>query len=78
MSPNHKRRDRIERPDVYARSGVPYFMRVEFRGEDPVIFLHELTGKQEYRPIAVAAAGTRFAMREPFSFDTDPADLVGR
>jgi Uma2 family endonuclease len=78
MSPNHKRKDRIERPDVYARSGVPYFMRVEFRGEDPVIFLHELTGKQEYQPIAVAAAGTTFAMREPFPFSIDPMDLLDR
>ena len=78
MSPNHKRRDRIERPDVYARNGIPYFMRVEFRGADPVIFLHRLDDGGNYLPIASAPAGTTFVMKEPFAFEIDPADLLDR
>jgi Uma2 family endonuclease len=78
MSPNHKRKDRIERPDVYARNGIPYFMRVEFRGNDPVIFLHRLTEDGEYRPIVSAPAGKAFTMAEPFAFEIDPVELLDR
>lgn len=42
----------------------------------PTIALYELT-EGEYRPVAAAAAGTRFVMREPFEFSIDPADLLG-
>src|SRR2546430_12958853 len=78
MSPNHKRKDRIERPGVYARNGIPYYMRVEFRGDDPVIFLHRLTDAGEYRPIVSAPAGKTFTMAEPFAFEIDPAELLDR
>ncbi|MFV2017056.1 hypothetical protein [Micromonospora sp. LOL_023] len=30
----------------------------------------------EYRPVAAAAAGTMFVMKEPFEFSIDPADLL--
>ncbi|MEU7845758.1 hypothetical protein AB0B39_32875 [Micromonospora sp. NPDC049114] len=38
--------------------------------------LYELT-EGEYSPVAAAAAGTRFVMREPFEFSIDPAGLLG-
>jgi Uma2 family endonuclease len=76
MSPNHKRKDRLERPGVYAGSGVPYYMRVEFRGDDPVVFLHRLTHKGEYQQVMVGAGGSLFVMRDPFPFCIDPMDLL--
>jgi hypothetical protein len=77
MSPGSKRDDRFVRPDRCARAGIEHHMRVEFRGEDPVIFQHKLVDG-EYRPVIVAAAGTPFAMREPFPFEIDPVELVER
>jgi Uma2 family endonuclease len=77
MSPSTRRLDRIVRPRIYAEGGIPYYLRVEFRGEDPVMLLHELVDG-EYRPIVVAAAGTTFTMHEPFEFAIDPVELLDR
>lgn len=60
----------------YAAAGVPFFLRVDLRNRVPTIALFELA-EGEYRPVAAAAAGTRFVMREPFEFTVDPADLLG-
>src|SRR5262245_38599030 len=48
MSPSTRRLDRIVRPRIYAEGGIPYYLRVEFRGEAPVMLLHELVDG-EYR-----------------------------
>jgi hypothetical protein len=71
------RHDRFVRPERCVTAGIAYSMRVQFRGDDPVIFLHELTDIV-YRPVAVAAAGSPFLMREPFQFGIDPAELAER
>src|SRR5262249_10365582 len=34
MSPNHKWKDRRDRPDKYAEFEIPYYMRVELQGDD--------------------------------------------
>ncbi|MGW5561524.1 Uma2 family endonuclease [Micromonospora sp. NPDC003944] len=76
VSPGSRRKDIIDRPREYAAVGVPFFLRVDLRNRVPTIALYELT-EGEYRPVAAAAAGTRFVMREPFEFSIDPADLLG-
>ncbi|WP_433130547.1 Uma2 family endonuclease [Micromonospora sp. CA-240977] len=76
VSPRHRRKDIIDRPREYAAAGVPFFLRVDLRNRVPTIALYELT-EGEYRPVAAAAAGARFVMREPFEFSIDPADLLG-
>ncbi|MGC4770557.1 Uma2 family endonuclease [Micromonospora sp. DT44] len=76
VSPGNRRKDTIDRPREYAAAGVPFFLRVDLRNRVPTIALYELT-EGEYRPVAAAAAGTRFVMREPFEFSIDPADLLG-
>ncbi|MGX1617154.1 Uma2 family endonuclease [Micromonospora chalcea] len=65
----------IDRPREYAAAGVPYFLRVDLRNRVPALALYELV-EGEYRPLAAAAAGTTFVMREPFEFSVDPADLL--
>src|SRR5690242_18877412 len=35
-----KRPCRFVRPERYARAAIPHYLRVEFRGAEPVIFLH--------------------------------------
>ncbi|MDI5939347.1 MULTISPECIES: hypothetical protein [Micromonospora] len=42
----------------------------------PTLPLYELVDG-EYRPLAVAAAGSTFTMIRPFGFTVDPADLLG-
>ena len=37
--------------------------------------LYELV-EGEYCPLAAAAAGTTFVMKQPFEFSVDPADLL--
>ncbi|NBE81928.1 Uma2 family endonuclease [Micromonospora rubida] len=76
VSPGNRRKDIIDRPREYAAAGVPFFLRVDLRNRVPTIALFELV-EGEYRPVAAAAAGTRFVMREPFEFSIDPADLLG-
>jgi hypothetical protein len=73
--PGDRRKDVVDRPREYAAAGVPYFLRVEFRNRVPALVLHELADG-EYRPLAAAAAGSTFAMREPFVFEVDPAELL--
>ncbi|MFY1598764.1 Uma2 family endonuclease [Micromonospora sp. WMMD737] len=76
VSPGNRRKDVIDRPREYAAAGVPFFLRVDLRNRVPTIALFELV-EGEYRPVAAAAAGTRFVMREPFEFSIDPGDLLG-
>ncbi|MGC4815281.1 Uma2 family endonuclease [Micromonospora sp. DT228] len=75
VSPGNRRKDVIDRPREYAAVGVPFFLRVDLRNRVPTIALLELVDG-EYRPLAAAAAGSTFAMREPFEFAIDPAELL--
>jgi hypothetical protein len=65
----------IDRPRVYAEAGVPWFMRVEFRRRVPTVVLQELV-EGEYRTVVACAAGSTFAMTEPFPFSVDPGELL--
>lgn len=77
VSPRSRRKDVIDRPREYAAAGVPWYLRVDVRNRVPAIALYALEDG-EYRPTVAAAAGTIFAMKDPFEFDIDPADLVER
>ncbi len=75
VSDGHRPKDVIDRPRVYAAAKVPWFMRIEFRRRVPAIVLHELIDG-EYEPVLACAAGTTFAMTEPFPFSIDPGELL--
>ncbi|MCO1596078.1 Uma2 family endonuclease [Micromonospora sp. RHAY321] len=75
VSPGNRRKDVIDRPREYGAVGVPFFLRVDLRNRVPTMALFELVDG-EYRPLAAAAAGSTFAMREPFEFAIDPAELL--
>ena len=75
VSSGNRRKDVIDRPREYAAAGVPFFLRVDLRNRVPALALYELVDG-EYRPVAAAAAGTTFVMKEPFEFSIDPADLL--
>ena len=75
VSPGNRRKDVIDRPREYAAAGVPFFLRVDLRNRVPTMALFELI-EGEYTAGGAAAAGSRFAMMEPFAFAIDPADLL--
>ncbi|WP_433316837.1 Uma2 family endonuclease [Micromonospora sp. CA-269861] len=75
VSPGNRRKGVTDRPREYAAVGVPFFLRVDLRNRVPTMALFELSDG-EYRPLAAAAAGSTFAMREPFEFSIDPAELL--
>jgi hypothetical protein len=68
------RRGRFDRTPIYAAGKIGHFLRLDFRGHDPVISLHELIAG-EYQPFAVASIGARFTTSRPFDFVIDPAQL---
>lgn len=65
----------VDPPREYAAAGVPYFLRIDFRNRVPALALLELVDG-EYQPVAAAAAGSTFVMKEPFEFAIDPAELL--
>lgn len=77
VSPSSRRRDRIDKPRLAAEVGIPYYLRVEIDAQRDSAEMHlfELVG-DEYRPVASALAGERFAIDVPFAVDLDPADLL--
>ena len=75
VSDGNRRKDVLDRPKIYAEAKVPWFLRVEFRRRVPTMLLQELVDGQ-YRPVLACAAGTTFAMTEPFAFSVDPGELL--
>jgi Uma2 family endonuclease len=75
VSDGNRRKDAIDRPKVYAAAKVPWFMRVEFRRRVPAVALYELV-EDVYQPAVACAAGSMFAMTEPFAFSVDPGELL--
>jgi hypothetical protein len=68
---------RMDRSAIYAAGKIGHYLRLEFRGHDPVITLHELID-DEYQPVAVASIGSRFITGRPFHLEIDPVELRGR
>ena len=62
---------------MYARAGVPYYLRVELRGDPPrpTIALDELVDGR-YPLVVAAPSGTLFTMQRPFELELDPAVLI--
>jgi Uma2 family endonuclease len=61
VSPGTKRRDRLEKPSIYARIGIPHYWRIE---QEPVhVFAYDLIdGYYEL----VADSAEELVLREPF------------
>jgi Uma2 family endonuclease len=75
ISPSSYHRDRIDKPAVCARLGIPYYMHVEIYSDDVQIELLRLAGGQ-YLKHAEAKAGQVFQTAEPFAVSFDPAELL--
>ncbi len=77
VSPSSRRRDRIDKPMLAAKAGVPFYLRVEIGDQFPTseAHLYELRDGK-YQLLAAAANGTRLESERPFPISFDPADLL--
>jgi len=77
VSPRSQKQDRINKPEICARGGIPYFMRVEIvrRLRHAKIELSVLEHGQ-YELIAEAISGQMLNAREPFPMSFDPRQLL--
>lgn len=77
VSRGSRKRDFIDKPDICAKGGVPYFMRVELvrRLRHASVELSKLVDG-EYQPTASGVAGSTFKADEPFPMQFDPRSLL--
>ncbi len=74
VSPRSRSMDRLTKPALYARAGVPFYWRVELE-EGPAIYAHRLDG-ESYAEIAAAGPGQVLEIEEPFSLSVLPGELT--
>jgi Uma2 family endonuclease len=77
VSPSSRKRDRIDKPDLCASAGIPYFMRIEIvrKLRHVEVKLYKLDDGT-YRQIEGALAGAEFKADEPFPIQFAPEDLL--
>lgn len=73
VSPGSRTTDRVTKPAVYARAGIPSFWRVGLE-HGPAIVAYRLE-QGRYVETASARPGERLVVDEPFPVSIDPADL---
>lgn len=73
VSPGSRTTDRVTKPAVYARAGIPSFWRVELE-DGPAIVAYRLD-QGRYIEVATARPGERLVVERPFAVSIDPADL---
>ncbi len=77
VSPTTRRRDRMEKPLLYARAGIPHYWRVDLdEQEAPTLVLCKLAGAA-YRMVETVPAGESVLIEVPFRVELRPAELVG-
>lgn len=72
-SPGSHVEDRVTKPALYARYGIPHYWRIELDG--PLVTTYAVGAGDAYR---VTGAGDRIAVTEPFEVDVALADLLPR
>jgi Uma2 family endonuclease len=71
VSPGTKRRDRLEKPELYAAAQIPHFWRIE---QNPLhIFAYELVDGH-YK--LVGESGNRLVLKAPFAIELDIRDVT--
>jgi Uma2 family endonuclease len=75
VSPSSKYKDRVEKPQMYAQGGIPYFWRVEIQ-ERLIVAYRTVSGAQE--EMASAQESELLEVTEPFPIRLSPADILER
>jgi Uma2 family endonuclease len=77
VSPGSTGRDRIFKPGLFGRAGIPAFWRVELDGPGtPLVVVYALDG-DVYREVRTVRSGEVVSVDVPFRVQLRPADLVG-
>jgi Uma2 family endonuclease len=74
-SPGSITDDRVTKPAIYARHGIPHYWRIEL---DPVVVHVYHLEDDVYREIATLKADERIVLDEPLPIDIAVADLLPR
>ncbi|MDI1459650.1 Uma2 family endonuclease [Catellatospora sp. KI3] len=79
VSPESRRRDRIDKPAKCAAAGIPWYLTVDLDEdrERASVELFELKDGA-YRSVRIAHAGQTFEINSPFDARFDPAELLMR
>lgn len=75
VSPGSAIIDRVTKPIVYARGGIPSFWRVELGKDGPTISSFRLE-RSEYVSESTAGPGELLTVSRPFPITLDPADIA--
>jgi Uma2 family endonuclease len=73
VSPSSRTTDRLTKPALYARAGIPSFWRVELE-DGPAVFAYRLE-HGAYVEVAAVRPGERLDVSDPFPVTFDPAEL---
>ena len=76
VSPS-SRRNREQKPRVYAQGGVPLYVLIDRFAGPPVVTLFSEPGEDGYGKSQVAAAGEPLRLPKPFGITLDTARLLG-
>lgn len=73
VSPSTRRRDRLEKPALYADAGIPHFWRIE---QDPHVHVFAYSLDKDRRYQLVADSDDKIVLAEPFPIELAIADLI--
>ena len=77
VSPSSKRRDYVEKREIYAGAGIPTYMIVDLNHTDcPLIQHYVLDRNGFYCLTSSARPGEVLKIDTPFAFEFDPAVLI--
>jgi len=77
VSPGSTGRDRIFKPGLFAKAGIPAYWRVELDGPGtPLVVVYALDG-EVYREVRTVRSGEAVSVDLPFLVHLRPADLIG-
>ncbi|HEV2779133.1 MAG TPA: Uma2 family endonuclease [Actinophytocola sp.] len=76
VSPSSHPQDRIIKPQLYAEAKIPVYWRLEIEGNPRLIV--SVLRRGRYVQEVAAVGGTRMAIRQPFTVELDPAELIRR
>jgi Uma2 family endonuclease len=74
VSPESEDRDRLTKPQRYARAGIPHFWRVEENNGQPVVYVYELDPASNVYAIT-GIHHARLTLGMPFPIDIDLTNL---
>ncbi|WP_344313764.1 Uma2 family endonuclease [Fodinicola feengrottensis] len=77
VSPSSRRRDRIDKPALMAKAGIPFYLRIEVTKSLPAVSA-ELCELRDglYHPIERSTGGRRLDSDVPFPMSVDLLDLL--